>query len=80
MSIENPLWGAPRIRGELLMLGVKVAQSTGRRTGSPSCARARKEDPGTSLLRRQHRPILRRHTTSSDSGQICPIFEATTTH
>ena len=28
MSQENPLWGAPRIHGELLMLGFDVAQST----------------------------------------------------
>jgi transposase InsO family protein len=28
MSQENPLWGAPRIHGELLMLGYEVAQST----------------------------------------------------
>jgi transposase InsO family protein len=28
MSRENPLWGAPRIHGELLMLGYEVAQST----------------------------------------------------
>ena len=28
MSRENPLWGAPRIHGELLMLGIEVAQST----------------------------------------------------
>jgi transposase InsO family protein len=28
MSKENPLWGAPRIHGELLMLGLQVAQST----------------------------------------------------
>ena len=28
MSKENPLWGAPRIHGELLMLGFEVAQST----------------------------------------------------
>jgi transposase InsO family protein len=28
MSIENVLWGAPRIRGELLKLGFTVAQST----------------------------------------------------
>ncbi len=28
MSIDNPLWGAPRIHGELLKLGFKVAQST----------------------------------------------------
>ena len=28
MSIENTLWGAPRIHGELLKLGFEVAQST----------------------------------------------------
>jgi len=28
MSMENPLWGAPRIHGELLKLGFDVAQST----------------------------------------------------
>jgi hypothetical protein len=28
MSMENPLWGAPRIHGELLKLGFQVAQSS----------------------------------------------------
>src|SRR5258708_13113953 len=28
MSIANPLWGAPRIHGELLKLGIDVAQTT----------------------------------------------------
>jgi hypothetical protein len=41
MSIENSLWGAPRIHGELLKLGFEVAQSTVakfmvKRRGSPS--------------------------------------------
>ena len=41
MSIENPLWGAPRIHGELLKLGFEVAQSTvakymAKRPGPPS--------------------------------------------
>jgi hypothetical protein len=41
MSRENPLWGAPRIHGELLKLGIEMAQSTvakymGRRRGPPS--------------------------------------------
>jgi hypothetical protein len=28
MSLENSLWGAPRIHGELLKLGIEVAQPT----------------------------------------------------
>lgn len=28
MSMANPLWGAPRIHGELMMLGIEVAKST----------------------------------------------------
>nr|WP_249793980.1 hypothetical protein [Bradyrhizobium cenepequi] len=41
MSMENPLWGAPRIHGELLKLGFEVAQSSVakymvKRRGSPS--------------------------------------------
>ena len=27
MSVENPLWGAPRIHGELLKLGFDIEQS-----------------------------------------------------
>src|ERR1700682_5168648 len=52
MSVENPLWGAPRIHGELLRLGFEVAQSSvakyrsnggGRpaRDGGPSCITTR---------------------------------------
>jgi putative transposase len=28
MSNANPLWGAPRIHGELLKLGIKISQAT----------------------------------------------------
>src|SRR5437588_5899196 len=28
MSFENPLWGAPKIHGELLKVGIEIAQST----------------------------------------------------
>jgi len=28
MSQANPLWGAPRIHGELLKLGIEVSQAT----------------------------------------------------
>ncbi len=41
MHAANPLWGAPRIHGELLKLGLTISQSTvakylGRRDGRPS--------------------------------------------
>jgi transposase InsO family protein len=41
MSVDNPLWGAPRIHGELLKLGFEVAQSSVarymvKRAGPPS--------------------------------------------
>jgi hypothetical protein len=28
MSSANPLWGAPRIHGELLKLGIEISQAT----------------------------------------------------
>jgi putative transposase len=31
MSAANPLWGAPRIHGEMLKLGIEVSQATVRR-------------------------------------------------
>ena len=41
MSSANPLWGAPRIHGELLKLGIEISQATvakymARRRGMPS--------------------------------------------
>ena len=41
MSRENPLWGAPKIHGELMKLGIDISESTVskylvRRSGSPS--------------------------------------------
>jgi hypothetical protein len=45
MSLANPLWGAPRIHGELLKLGIAVSQATvgrylPRRPKAPSSARS----------------------------------------
>src|SRR5882762_8395093 len=56
MSIENPLWGAPRIHGELLKLGFEVAQSTVAKymvkrrgppsqDGAPFCVTTRRRSP-----------------------------------
>src|SRR6266478_6354928 len=55
MSAENPLWGAPRIHGELLKLGFEVAQSSVakymvKRCGPPS--------QGWSTFLRNHAPDI----------------------
>src|SRR6188472_4267544 len=55
MSIENPLWGAPRIHGELLKLGIEVAQSSVakymiKRRGPPS--------QGWQIFLRNHAPDI----------------------
>jgi hypothetical protein len=55
ISIENPLWGAPRIHGELLKLGFEVAQSTvakymAKRPGPPS--------QGWRIFLRNHAPDI----------------------
>src|ERR1700739_1553931 len=39
MRMENPLWGAPRIHGELLKLGFEVAQSSGANGMGRPCSR-----------------------------------------
>ena len=55
MSVDNPLWGAPRIHGEPLKLGFEVAQSSVakymvKRYGPPS--------PGWSTFLRNHAPDI----------------------
>ena len=55
MSVDNPLWGAPRIHGELLKLGFEVAQSSVakymvKRAGPPS--------QGWSTFLRNHAPNI----------------------
>ena len=60
MSEENPLWGAPRIHGELLKLGFEVAQSSVakymvKRCGPPSQGRLtflHNHAPDTAVTRR----------------------------
>jgi hypothetical protein len=40
LSVDNPLWGAPRIHGELLKLGFEVAQSSiATQEGAPGLGR-----------------------------------------
>ena len=51
MSRENPLWGAPRIHGELLMLGIEVAEST---VGRYMVRRRRSPSQGWKTFLRNH--------------------------
>ena len=58
ISRDNPLWGAPRIHGELLKLGIDIAQSTvakymSRRHGPRS--------PGWQAFLRNHTAHIARH-------------------
>jgi hypothetical protein len=67
MSKENPLWGAPRIHGELLKLGYEVAESTVskymvRRRGPPS---------------QSWRTFLRNHADAIAAIDLCVVPTAT---
>jgi transposase InsO family protein len=55
MSIENPLWGAPRIHGELLKLGFDVAQST---VGKYMVKRSGPPSQGWGTFLRNHAPDI----------------------
>lgn len=53
LAMENPLWGAPRIHGELRMLGVKVSQAT--------VARLVRRRPSPGAKRQSWRAFLHNH-------------------
>jgi len=55
MSRANPLWGAPRIHGELLKLGIEVSQSTVANY-MPRCSRPPSQSWKTFL--RNHAPAI----------------------
>ena len=55
MSVENVLWGAPRIQGELLKLGYTVAQSTVARY---MAKKAGPSGPSWSAFLRNHAPQI----------------------
>src|SRR6188768_1982901 len=63
MSRENPLWGASRIHGELLMLGFGVAQST----VSKYMARPSKPPPQT------WKSFLRNHAEAIAAIDMCVV-------
>jgi putative transposase len=67
MSRANPLWGAPRIHGELLKLGIKVSQaSVGRHL-----PRSRKAPSPT------WRSFLRNHLTAIVAVDMSVVATAT---
>ena len=51
ISRDNPLWGAPRIHGELLKLGIDIAQST---VAKYMSRRHRPRSPGWQAFLRNH--------------------------
>jgi transposase InsO family protein len=53
ISIENPLWGAPRVHGELLKLGFEVAQSS---VAKYMVKRRRPPNQGRRTFLRNHAP------------------------
>ena len=55
MSVENPLWGAPRVHGELLKLGFEVAQSS---VGKYMVKRRGPPSQGWRTFLRNHAPYI----------------------
>jgi transposase InsO family protein len=55
MNRENPLWGAPRIHGELLMPGIEVAEST---VGRYIVRRRRPPSQGWKTFLRNHAAVI----------------------
>src|SRR6516164_2032413 len=62
MSLANPLWGAPRIHGELLKLGIDVGQTT---VAKYMAKRRRPPSQGWKTFLRNHAEPSRRWTCSS---------------
>jgi hypothetical protein len=63
MNRENPLWGAPRIHGELLKLGFEVAEST-----VSKCMIRRRRPPSQSW-----RTFLRNHAEGIAAIDLCAV-------
>jgi hypothetical protein len=55
MSVENPLWGAPRIHGELLKLGFEVSHSS---VPKYMVRRPRQPSQGWRTFLRNHAPDI----------------------
>jgi hypothetical protein len=79
MSNANPLWGAPRIHGEVLKLGFKISQATVAKymvlPGAASCTiRLRESPPLTCSWWRQRRSgSVRDGHPASPTQEDCTI-------
>jgi hypothetical protein len=69
MAAANPLWGAPRIHGELLKLGLDVAERT-----SPDCSRSSAPRPPS--LGERSSPIMSETWSLSTSSPCPPLGSA----
>ena len=90
MSVDNPLWGAPRIHGELLKLGFEVAQSSvakymvkrpGRppKHGAPSCVTIRRTSRPSTYS--SPRPLASTCSMPSSScGSLAGTSSGSTSH
>jgi hypothetical protein len=75
MNFENPLWGAPRIHGELLKLGFGVAQSSVAKYMIERRGRPARDGEATCATTRRARCICARfcnrtHATTATSERI----------
>lgn len=70
LAADNPLWGAPRIHGELLKLGLRVSQST---IGAWLASRPRPRPPPSQTWR----AFLRNHLTHAAAMDFFVIPTAT---
>jgi hypothetical protein len=67
ISVENPLWGAPRIHGELLKLGFEAAQSS---VAKYMVKRREPPSQGWRTFRRNHAPEIAAMGCTSDHRGI----------
>src|SRR3984893_3123426 len=72
MSAENPLWGAPRIHGELLKLGFEVAQSSVANGMDRPCSRRQRhaESVGGSEEHEEDTPCPAKQTLQSHAPLV----------
>jgi hypothetical protein len=73
MNRENPLWGAPRIHGELLMLGIEGAEST---VGRYMVRRRRPPSQGWKTFLRNHAAGIASLDLFKEAVNTTPRYES----